>query len=91
VLDSVLPGDLNSGDVITLPDSQQDLVVRAFRLGQGGFLLTVAPLSNCQDLWIKIVLGGLRLVLLGWPLDQLAVDERCPGADERDEVGWVDC
>ena len=46
MLDSVLPGDLNPGDVIALPDGQDDLVVRAVRLGRGGFLLTVEGLES---------------------------------------------
>jgi hypothetical protein len=46
VLDSVLPGDLNPGDVIALPDGREDLVVRAVRLGQGGFLLTIVGLES---------------------------------------------
>jgi hypothetical protein len=37
------PGDLDPGDIITLPGSEEQMLVRAVRLGQGGFLLTVSP------------------------------------------------
>jgi hypothetical protein len=43
VPDVVLPGDLESGDLIVLPDSQDQLIVIAVRLGHDGFLLTVSP------------------------------------------------
>lgn len=42
--DVVLPGELEAGDLIVLPDSQDKLIVVAVRLGHGGFLLTVTPL-----------------------------------------------
>jgi hypothetical protein len=38
-----MPGDLESGDLIVLPNSQDQLIVVAVRLGHGGFLLTVTP------------------------------------------------
>jgi hypothetical protein len=41
--DKVLPGDVNAGDVITLPGDDADVHVRAVRLGPGGFQLTVRP------------------------------------------------
>ena len=47
--DHVLPGDLNAGDVITLPDDQGDVVVKSVRLGGGGFLLTVGPVDGEPD------------------------------------------
>jgi hypothetical protein len=55
VADSVLPGDLNAGDVIALPDEDGDLVVEAVRLGQGGFLLTVSALNPADSAATRVV------------------------------------
>jgi hypothetical protein len=38
-----MPGDLEPGDLIVLPNGEDQLVVVAVRLGHGGFLLTVTP------------------------------------------------
>jgi hypothetical protein len=43
VEDEVLPGDLDAGDVIMLPDTGHELLVKAVRPSQGGFILTVSP------------------------------------------------
>ena len=40
--DALLPGDLNPGDLIVVPGQEGRLLVRAIRLGRGGFLLTVS-------------------------------------------------
>ena len=39
----VLAGDVNAGDVITLPGGAEKVRVTAVRLGSGGFQLTVEP------------------------------------------------
>jgi hypothetical protein len=46
VEDEVLPGDLDAGDVLMLPGTGHKLLVKAVRLGQGGFLLTVSPVDD---------------------------------------------
>ena len=46
--DNVLPGDVNAGDVITLPGDDADVRVRAIRLGHGDFQLTVEP-PGCDE------------------------------------------
>jgi hypothetical protein len=46
--------------------------------------------SNCQDLWIKIVLGGLRLVLLGWPASiSLPLTKGARARTSATRWGWL--
>ena len=42
----VKPGDLEAGDVIALPDSADQFRVMTVRLGQGGFILRLAPVNG---------------------------------------------
>jgi hypothetical protein len=46
VVVEVLPGDLAVGDVIAYPGAGGTMVVSTIRLGQGGFVLTVAPVAD---------------------------------------------
>lgn len=38
--------DVNAGDVVELPGTSGAVVVKMVRLGQGGFVLTVAPVGD---------------------------------------------
>jgi hypothetical protein len=44
--DVVLPGDVDAGAVIILPGGSDAVVVKKVRLGQGGFIFTVASADN---------------------------------------------
>lgn len=42
----VLAGDVDAGDVVVLPGAPDVVLVKKVRLGQGGFILTVAPVGD---------------------------------------------
>lgn len=42
----VFAGDVNAGDVVVLPGASSAVLVKTVRLGQGGFILTVAPVGD---------------------------------------------
>jgi hypothetical protein len=46
VEDVVLAGDVDVGDVIVLPGSDEPVLVSRVRLGQGGLIFTVAPAAG---------------------------------------------
>jgi hypothetical protein len=46
VEDVVFVGDVNAGDVVVLPGASRPVLVKTVRLGQGGFILTVAPVGD---------------------------------------------
>jgi hypothetical protein len=46
VEDVVFVGDVNAGDVVVLPGAASAVLVKTVRLGQGGFILTVAPVGD---------------------------------------------
>jgi hypothetical protein len=46
VEEEVLPGDLDAGDVIMLSGALHELLVKAVRMGQGGYILTVTPIDD---------------------------------------------
>ena len=42
----IFAGDVNAGDVVVLPGASSAVLVKMVRLGQGGFILTVAPIDD---------------------------------------------
>jgi hypothetical protein len=46
VEDLVFPGDVNAGDMVVLPGTSSAVLVKTIRLGQGGFIFTVAPVGD---------------------------------------------
>jgi hypothetical protein len=46
VEDVVFAGDVNAGDVVVMPGASSAVLVKTVRLGQGGFIFTVAPVGD---------------------------------------------
>ena len=63
----------------------QDEIVAAVHAGELQYRLS----SMQGNPWLRL-LGGFRLVVFVGSFDELAVDERGAGADERDQVWGVD-
>lgn len=69
--DVVLAGDVDVGDVITLPDADEPVLVSRVRLGKGGLIFTVAPASGDsaeQERPVKLT-AQIRLHRRGRDLD----------------------
>jgi hypothetical protein len=46
VEDLIFASDVNAGDVVVLPGASAEVLVKQVRLGEGGFILTVAPVGD---------------------------------------------
>ena len=59
----VFAGDVNAGDVVVLPGATSAVLVKTVRLGQGGFILTVAPVGDDRPQAERLVTltAGMRL------------------------------
>jgi hypothetical protein len=70
VEDLVFAGDVNAGDVVVLPGTSAAVLVKMVRLGQGGFILTVAPFGDDRPQAEQLVTltAGARLVKHGGDL-----------------------
>ena len=44
--DEIFASDVNAGDVVVLPGASAEVLVKQVRLGQGGFIFTVAPVGD---------------------------------------------
>lgn len=42
----IIAGDVDAGDLIVLPDATDPVLVKRVLVGQGGFILTVAPVGD---------------------------------------------
>jgi hypothetical protein len=61
--DAAVTGDLSAGDVIVLEGESSQLVVRAVRLGHGGFLIAVSALEAPSPAaeWIITLTAATRV------------------------------
>lgn len=59
----ILAGHVDMGDVIVLPNAWDAVLVKQVRLGQGGFILTVAPVDDDKPETERLVtlMAGIRL------------------------------
>ena len=59
----ILAGDVVAGDRIVLPGTEDAVLVKQVRLGQGGFILTVVPAGGDQPVSERVVTltVGIRL------------------------------
>jgi hypothetical protein len=59
----ILAGDVDTGDVIVLPDARDAVRVKQVRLGRGGFILTVVPVDDDRPdtEWFVTLTAGMRL------------------------------
>jgi hypothetical protein len=65
--DAILAGDVDAGDVVVLPHAGDEVLVKRVRLGQGGFILTVAPVGDDRPEAERLVTltTGIRLLKRG--------------------------
>ncbi len=53
----IFASDVNAGDVVVLPGASAEVLVKQVRLGQGGFIFTVAPVGDDRPLaevWVTL-------------------------------------
>jgi hypothetical protein len=66
--DLIIVGDIDAGDVVVLPGRSDAVVVKRVRLGQGGFILTVAPVDDSSPEAEQVVTLTTRMRLRKRPL-----------------------
>lgn len=71
--DALLPGDVDAGDVIKVPGSDDAVLVKRVRLGQGGFIFTVAPVGGTPPAAEQVVTFTASAVLHRYGHDHAGV------------------
>lgn len=61
--DLIIAGDVAAGDVVELPGTSDAVLVKRVRLGQGGFILTVAPVDDSRPEAERVVTLATRVRL----------------------------
>lgn len=63
----VFASDVNVGDMVVLPGASSAVLVKTVRLGQGGFVFTVAPVDDDRPQAERLVTlsAGARLRVHG--------------------------